>query len=425
MKFPFSKRYQEQGSALMVTIFVTAAVLLGMASFLMLVRSQYVSVARSESWNSAMAMAEAGVEEAMAQLNPGALARNIAVNRSANGWGSPSGGKYGPVSRTVGSSGSYSVLFTDTTFPTIYSTGYVRLPDISATLTRVLRVTTTNVPLYNISLAARTNISMSGSGMSANSFDSSNPSLSTNGRYDTSKTTTNGDVAVLYGNLDIGNHNISGDVLLGPTATFSGNANQVSGSIQHDFNSDFPQVVLPADSTSWISLLVPQPGVVGGTAYTYVFNTDGDYVIAAMTGSIYVNTNAHVRLLIQSGNIGGVLVAGSGVMAGKLTAYIAAPSFSIGGSGTVDGGQAANLTIFGLPSNTTMTLDGNAFFTGTLYAPSTSLTLNGGGNNSYDFVGSCVVASVTFNGHFMFHFDQDLLNSGASRGYLATSWTEL
>src|SRR3954447_12391384 len=132
MKFPFSKRRQEQGSALMVTIFVTAAVLLGMASFLMLVRSQYVSVARSESWNSAMAMAEAGVEEAMAQLNPGALARNIAVNRAANGWGSPSSGKYGPVSRTVGSSGSYSVLFTDTTFPPIYSTGYVRLPDISA-----------------------------------------------------------------------------------------------------------------------------------------------------------------------------------------------------------------------------------------------------------------------------------------------------
>jgi len=91
----------------------------------------------------------------------------------------------------------------------------------------------------------------------------------------------------------------------------------------------------------------------------------------------------------------------------------------------VDGGRAANLTVLGLPSLKSISLSGNAAFTGTLYAPEASLSLNGGGNNSYDFVGSCIAASVTFNGHFMFHFDQDLLNSGASRGYLAISWTEL
>ena len=51
--------------------------------------------------------------------------------------------------------------------------------------------------------------------------------------------------------------------------------------------------------------------------------------------------------------------------------------------------------------------------------------MSGGGSNNYDFVGSLVASSVTMNGHFMFHWDEDLLNNGASRGYVAVSWAEL
>jgi hypothetical protein len=51
--------------------------------------------------------------------------------------------------------------------------------------------------------------------------------------------------------------------------------------------------------------------------------------------------------------------------------------------------------------------------------------INGGGSSDYDFVGSCICDTITFNGHFMFHFDEDLLNSGASRGYIAVSWKEI
>ena len=60
---------------------------------------QNALVARSQVWNSAMGLAEAGVEEALAQLNPGAPAP--VVDRAANGWGGPSGGVYGPVTRTL------------------------------------------------------------------------------------------------------------------------------------------------------------------------------------------------------------------------------------------------------------------------------------------------------------------------------------
>jgi len=427
MKLSVRNRKREQGGILIVTLFILVAIFIALGSYLMLVRCHYVSIMRSQGWNDAMAMAEAGVEEALAQLNPGATTTNISVNRSANGWGSPANGFYGPVSRTVMSNGNYSVVFNTATFPIIYSTGYVTMPDTSVTLRRVVQVATTNVPLFNIAMAARTNITMHGNGLSANSFDSSNTNLSTNGRFDSSKTSTNGDIAVLYGTLDPGNHSVAGDVYLGPTATFSGGANQVTGKVYNDFTADFPQVAVP-NTAGWLTVLPLAGNVsIGGvlTPFDYVFNTSGDYIVPALAGKVYVNANANVRLYIQGGSLGGALVAGSGANAGHLTLYVAAASFSMGGNGSIDGGKAANLSYIGLPSNTSISLSGNAAFTGTIYAPSASLTLNGGGNNDYDFVGSCIAAAVTFNGHFMFHFDEDLLNSGASRGYLAVSWAEL
>ncbi len=418
----------EEGSALIVALFICTAILIGLGSYLLLVRSQYVSVARSEAWNSALTMAEAGVEEAMAQLNPGALEKNITVDRTANGWGVPSSGFYGPVSRTIITNNSYSVVFSDASWPTIYSTGYVTLPDIRATLKRVVCVATTNVPLFNVALAARTNITMHGNGLTVDSFDSTKTNLSTNGRYDSSKTSTNGDVAVLYGALDPGNHSVAGDVYLGPTASYGGSASQVTGQIYTDYNYEYPDVVLP-DTSGWFTLSTAPGGTVNGTSYTYAFTNAGnyDYIIPNISGSIYVGTNVNVRMLIQNGSIGSILVAGNGATnnTGKLTMYVSAASLSIGGNGGIDGGRAANLVYYGLAGNTSITLSGNAAFTGAIYAPSATLTLNGGGNNSYDFVGSGIFKSVTFNGHFMFHFDESLLNSGASRGYFAISWKEL
>jgi hypothetical protein len=411
------------GGVLLVTLFIGAAIGIALGSYLLLVRAQNVSVVRSQAWNSALAMAEAGAEEALAQLNPGALDKNISVDFTANGWGSPSGGIYGPKTRNM-TNGYYSVAYSQSTFPIIYSTGYVTLPASATTLRRVIKIATTNVPLFNVSMAARTNIVMSGNGVSTDSYDSGNTNLSTNGRYDSTKAGTNGDVAILYGNLNLGNHAVQGDVFLGPTATMNGNTSQVSGNVYHDFNSDFPQVVLPTGSATWPNL-TPLSGIIGGISYNYVFNTSGDYTVASINGSIYVNTNAHVRLKIAAGSISAIKVLGVGPTAGNLTLYVSASSFSLGGGGTVDGGVAANLAYYGLPSNTSISLAGNAAFTGTLYAPQANLTMSGGGSNDYDYMGTLVASSVTMTGHYMFHFDEDLLRNGATRGFVAVSWAEL
>src|SRR5579859_962085 len=209
----------KNGSVLLVTLFMVGLLGFFLFSYLYLVRTQRVLVARSQAWNATLPIAEAGVEEALAQLNPGAP--HPIVDRSANGWGSPVAGFYGPVSRTLTNGVSYSVVYSSDPAPTIYSTGYVSIPSISANLSRVVCVTTTNSALFMVGMATKLNIDLKGNNITTDSFDSTNPSLSTNGRYDSSKVSTNGDIASVAGLVNVGSADVYGSLLLGPTATDS------------------------------------------------------------------------------------------------------------------------------------------------------------------------------------------------------------
>jgi choice-of-anchor A domain-containing protein len=103
---------------------------------------------------------------------------------------------------------------------------------------------------------------------------------------------------------------------------------------------------------------------------------------------------------------------------------MAGASFT-GSQTIVDNGGATNLAYWGLPGNTSITLGGNASFVGTIYAPEADFSLGGGGNSNFDFIGSVIARSISMNGHFSFHFDENLLRVGAARGYAATTWKEL
>src|SRR5215472_10111212 len=194
-------RRSDDGTILIVTLFIAFLFGLFLFSYLNSVQQQKSLVARSQAWNCSLTLAEAGVEEALAQLNPGAP--QPVIDRTANGWGAPSGGLYGPVSRSL-TSGSYSVVYTSDQFPVIYATGYVTIPTFSATLQRVVRVGTTNAPLFPVGGGARNGIDMKGNNISTDSFNSALASLSTNGHYDPTKTSTNGDLASIAGIVNVG-----------------------------------------------------------------------------------------------------------------------------------------------------------------------------------------------------------------------------
>lgn len=423
MKITVLRSRAEQGSVLMVSLFMCFLFGYFLYSYLNSVQEQKALVARSQGWNSSLTLAEGGIEEALAQLNPGAPAP--VVDRTANGWGAASGGVYGPVSRSL-ISGSYSVVFTTDSYPIIYSTGYVTVPALSATLTRVVRVTTTNAPLFSVAAAARFGIDLKGNNINTDSFNSSLTNLSTNGRYDPTKTSTNGDIATISGIVNVGNANINGSVSLGPTATDSIQANgYVTGGVSQDFNVEFEDVVLP--QTAWLPQVpLAVPSLINTIPFNYVFNLSGDYSINNLGGSIYIASNTVVRLkLTGSASPATIEVAGVGATAGKLTIYMDGPSFTLSGNQIVDGGYASSLAYYGTTNNTSFNMTGNAAWTGTIYAPEANIKLGGGGANTYDIVGAIIGSTITMNGHFNFHFDEALLGSGPTRGYVANSWREL
>jgi hypothetical protein len=425
----------------MVTLFLLSLMGFFLYAYLYTARTQRSLVARSQGWNAALGLAEAGIEEALGQVNPGAPVPM--VDRSANGWGAAVGGFYGPMSRSL-SNGTYSVVISADPFPILYATGYVAVPSIPANLVRVVRVTTTNAPLFSAVLAARYTINLGGNSMFTDSFNSLLASESDNGRYpvnDLSKTSTNGDVASFEGLVNVANTTINGQLLLGPTASDSISANgKITGGITNDFNYEFEDVVMP--QTNWLPPITTNMQIVSAIStntyatntYQYVFgpggsypNNGGYYTVSGLVGSIYVS-NVNVTLKL-TGNAAPtqIWLDGPGTNAGNLTIYMDGPSFTIGGSSSVDfySGNAANLSYYGTTNNTQITFGGNAVFTGTIYAPEADFKLNGGGSSIYDFVGAAVLKSVNMNGHFNFHYDEALATNGPKRGFIPNSWREL
>lgn len=432
MKIPQPKRRcREQGYILLMT--VTFALILGVAvgSYLLLVNQEDKTVVRSQRWNNALAMAEAGVDEALAQMNasPNSF--------SANGWGSTSTTSYGPVTRTL-ANGSYTVrIDTSGAVPAIYSTGYVPVPDTSQQVSRTVKVTTTIDPLspFSVGLGAVGNINMNGNSVASDSWNSHTNTLSSNGLYVPYLVSSNGDVASVQGVVNIGNHTIDGNLYLGATATYTSGTNQVTGKIYYDYNIQFPDVTLPT-GISWQSAPVTNMGTIKKPVNVHDFtsaNSPGvnNYYLVSDSSAIIVEPGVKVTMQItnvSSFSPASVTLNGGTTNSGTLIMYDDAGSATLGGNsgGGAIGNRPENFLFFGLPGVTSITLSGNSTFIGAIYAPAATLTLNGGGNAN-NLEGSAVVSSVTLNGHYDFHYDLALaqLVFGASRGYIPTSWQEL
>src|SRR2546421_181920 len=147
----------------MIALIIAGILGVALASYLMIVRSHYTSVNRSQSWNAALALAEAGAEEALAQLNPGAAPPRAPV--TGNGWELSEGAYRLPQeSRRLSNGGSYAVTITNEpsrsvlTNYVIYSTGYAALASSPGPISRVLRVTVSDAPLFSAAVAEQRSI---------------------------------------------------------------------------------------------------------------------------------------------------------------------------------------------------------------------------------------------------------------------------
>jgi len=432
-----SKFVREQGSVMFVVL--VAVVVLGilLVSYLRLVSTQSRSVARSRAWNLAIPAAEAGIEEALAQI-----ARNTnAAGMSANSW-VQDGNSF--VKKREMDGAQYVTRIIPSDPPVIESHGFVPVPYGSRPkLERRIKVTTTNSSIFTKAMVADGVIDLRGNNIGTDSFDSSNPFYSTGGLYDFAKRRDRGDIATNSGlsdSLAAGNANIRGKVSTGYGGSVSIGANGVIGDsawhtagspgIQPGMASDDMNIDLPVKEAPFLSALPPVSGTVGGTNYTYLMNGGVSGAQFALP-SISLSSSAAVLIqgkveLYVSGNIA---MSGSSSIqiapGGSLTIYAAGARTSFGGKGIINGtGSAANFSYIGLGTNTQLDFGGNADFVGTIYAPKAALTMGGGGSTTYDFVGAAVANTIKMNGHYKFHYDEALGANPTPGFYTVTSWKE-
>jgi hypothetical protein len=528
-------RKKQTGSVLVLGLITSAVLVVGLASYISLVQAQNNNVMRSQSWNSAIPAAEAGIEDALAHLNTIG-----AAPRATNGY--ELNENLFVVSRELPNF-RYSVGIDMSNQPAIYSTGYVRAPKGDGEISRVVRVQTTRANSGMRGLVAINGITMNGN-VDADSFDSSNPLYSTGGAYDPAKNKDGSFVGSVYGNVNTGNGKIYGYMSTGPNGSGAGNAGTFAwlaansgiqpGHYQKDFNVYYPDVEAPfnggaafpqtgvsltttnytygnqlittnvyphplpaggvssratnytsasypTNATSVVtntafasSKTQPAPGTYIGnvvtrvvtsgppsgrgtwydfqkitgytypaTVYTYTLNTTNfttsttTYSYALYNGAYQMSSlmmSASEKMIIL-GNatlyvVGDISLTGQSQITiapgGSLKLYVGGANAKFAGAGIMnESGDATKFSYLGLPSNTSIAINGNASFTGTFYAPNADLSLNGGGNDIYDLVGATVTKTTSMHGHFKFHYDEKLATLAGPVRYRVASWNEL
>jgi len=439
----------------MITMIVVGAMLV---AYLKMVSVQNQLTMRSQAWNRTVPVLEAGVEEALAHLNKNASPQYGGLNgfnMTADGWTATSDGGWYKIG-AIGPDYYYTKItsFTPGTglWPQVLSTGYVSQVStlswnrgggpflaalsldqlLSSKYTkRTVVCTTTNIPTFNKGLLAKHGIDMNGNNVAVDSFDSRNPSYSTNGRYDQSKRRDHGDIAsndTLTNIISICNANIWGHVSTGPLGTVSvgpngaigdaawqngGNHGIKPGYFTDDMNVQFADVDLPAGSAGWVSM--PNSATL----------PSGDYRVDTVNSSLTIAPNATVRLRVDGnwsykGN--DALTISSNA---HLIIYLNCASADMEGNGIVNTtGTSDQCYIYGTTALTSLDIGGNGECTAVVYAPYASVKLHGGGNSYSDFSGALVANNFIFNGHYNVHYDESLGRMGLFRGYILTSWNE-
>ncbi|HEX7653027.1 MAG TPA: hypothetical protein VF607_05940, partial [Verrucomicrobiae bacterium] len=163
----------EAGSTLLVTALL-ALVTAGLLSYVIVgAQQEYNMVDRSQAWNSALVLAEAGVEEGMTLINNGNWP--VGGNPAADGW-SINGPVFNLVRTMSTNIGFYSVTVTNLPGgPVVYAVGYAYCNDAglhSNQVARAVLIRTTSTFPFPGALTLQMNVDFNGNNVTVDSFDS-------------------------------------------------------------------------------------------------------------------------------------------------------------------------------------------------------------------------------------------------------------
>ena len=307
-------RTRQQGASLVTVLIMCGILSMSIVGYLLLITQQSRLSTRSQTWNMAIAVSEAGVEEGLEHLN------SNSADLSADNW-DVDGAIYSRT-RTFADGNRYTVTIDNTQpiSPIITSRAFISTSGFaqntpqafvaavgitlggSQPLTRAVRVTTSRSGLFLASMVAKKTVDLNGNGVLTDSFDSTLPALSTNGHYDPAKVGDKGDVASnagIIGVVSVQNANIYGHVHTGPGGTATIGAQGAVGS--HAWQNAGNKGIQPGWATEDSNFTFPDTTAPYSTGLPPLKNQDIVAPLGVATNVTYVNGAATFPLAPPAG----------------------------------------------------------------------------------------------------------------------------
>lgn len=276
------------------------------------------------------------------------------------------------------------------------------------------------------------------SGVITNSGSFTNTSPPASGPYttQTKSVTSTAWPGASVGSIVTNTTSITGDKDYPAAGTFLGTVVQTTSPKRYnylridDYTYNVTQYVY---STTTYTYSTATTNAVSTTTATYEYVLDSDNYVTdsiSMSGGkeMLVRGNAVLWVktsLSMTGNARITILPGA-----SLKLYIgdgvgSDAELKIGGNGVFNqSGDSEKMSILALSDTTVVKMAGNGAFVGTVYAPSAQLQGKGGGSDVDDFQGAAIVGSVSYVGHFNFHYDEKLGDNGGMTEWKIASWTE-
>lgn len=465
-----------RASILLLAIAWVAILTIAGASTILFLRSKHQEAFQTSSWQEALLAAESGTDLAVNEMRKGLFSPTTAWtgwNRTDGTTGPLTSGSSSVISSVlerIGEGGQRSWAEVQVDAPDylkdasgeqwyrIRSIGYSEIPGGRVVAgekpdnalrklslntdrrtgqavpvpraSRLIEAIAKPVGTFRVALLSNETISMNNHNIVVDSYDSRDPSKSTNAHYDPAKRQQHGHIATNGSLIDAGSAQIYGDASTNGGSVL--NSSNVTGQIRDDFYQELFPVRVPNVS--------PDSGTPGNITGNVTINAGSGNPTQVVVSSINLSGQNVLRIrgaadgsdtfvqIVVTGNISmsgqGAIILDPGVY---LRMFVVGDG-SISGNGVTNPNSPLHFQLYGVdrPAGSPpgyLSISGNGGFRGAVYAPNYNINMVGGGNADSVF-GAFVGKAINMTGVQSVHYDEALGDGGLISDYKIVSWFE-